>query len=118
MEHQRDEGKNVMTAVSSFTPAVIVTRRGALEPNAPQSIAEPYAAASRRPGPSKRSTPASSSATATGRRSLASISRMSPGRRLAAKLSGTALAVPKRFQLDPQVSGLSVTQLDGGDGVL
>jgi hypothetical protein len=45
MEDQRDEGKNVMTA-----PAVIVTRRGALELNAPQSIAESYAAASRRPG--------------------------------------------------------------------
>ena len=36
-----------------------------------------------------------------------------PGRRSAAKLSCAALAVPKRFQLDPQVSGLSVTQLDG-----
>src|ERR1700751_3035273 len=36
-----------------------------------------------------------------------------PGRRSAAKLSRAALAVPKRFQLGPQVSGLSVTQLDG-----
>ena len=36
-----------------------------------------------------------------------------PGRRSAAKLSCAALAVPKRLQLDPQVSGLSVTQLDG-----
>jgi len=31
----------------------------------------------------------------------------------AAKLSCAALAVLKRFQLDPQVSGLLVTQLDG-----
>jgi hypothetical protein len=35
------------------------------------------------------------------------------GRRSAAKLSCAALAVLKRFQLGPQVSGLSVTQLDG-----
>ena len=36
-----------------------------------------------------------------------------PGRRSASKLSCAALAVPKRFQEDPQVSRLLVTQLDG-----
>jgi hypothetical protein len=36
-----------------------------------------------------------------------------PGRRSAAKLSCAALAVLKRLQLGPQVSRLSVTQVDG-----
>src|ERR1700752_2874177 len=36
-----------------------------------------------------------------------------PERRSAAKLSCAALAVLKRFQFGPQVSGLSVTELDG-----
>jgi hypothetical protein len=41
-----------------------------------------------------------------------------PGRRSAAKLSCAALAVLKRFQLGPQVSGLSVIQLNLLDAFL